>query len=317
VSVAERTRRRHPSGEQYAISSGDSRADITQVGATLRRLRLGGQDVLDGFDVDERATDGRGQVLAPWPNRITDGSYSFGDVDCVAPLTEPARHDAIHGLVRWLDWAPVQQDVDAITLGCTLHPQPGYEWQLDLQVRYAVAASGLTVTLEVVNVGDTAAPFGAGFHPYLAIAGLAVDSLELTVPGALLLEEAGGPDQPPTWTDVQATREDFRRPRLIGPTALDTAYGELARGPDGLARARLSAPGHRTTELWVDASFGYLMVYTADAVGRPERRRRAVAVEPMTCPPEAFRTGVDVIALEPGRSWAGSWGLLIVDDAGA
>ena len=51
------------------------------------------------------------------------------------------------------------------------------------------------------------------------------------------------------------------------------------------------------------------MVYTADQVTRPERRRTAVAIEPMTCPPDALRTGVDLIELRPGASWRGTWGL--------
>jgi aldose 1-epimerase len=44
-------------------------------------------------------------------------------------------------------------------------------------------------------------------------------------------------------------------------------------------------------------------------VGSHERRRKAVAVEPMTCPPDAFRTGVALIELDPGATWQGRWGL--------
>jgi aldose 1-epimerase len=301
-----------PSGEQYVISAGGWTAGITQVGGTLRRLTHDGHEVLDGFEVDERADDGRGQVLAPWPNRITDGSYTFDGVACQVPLNEPERHDAIHGLVRWLDWRVVSLESDSVALTCTLRPQPGYEWQLDLQVRYTLASSGLTVALDAVNAGASAAPFGAGFHPYLA-AGGSVDSHELTVPATRFLRAADRPDGPPTWAHVEGTLADFRRPRRIGDTRLDTAYGELVRGSDGLARARLSDAGReRTLELWVDASYGYLMVYTADSVGRPDRRRRAVAIEPMTCPPDAFRTGDDVVALGPGQSWTGEWGLGLV-----
>ena len=37
----------------------------------------------------------------------------------------------------------------------------------------------------------------------------------------------------------------------------------------------------------------------------------AIAIEPMTCPPNAFRTGTDVIRLEPGGSWRGRWGISV------
>ena len=56
------------------------------------------------------------------------------------------------------------------------------------------------------------------------------------------------------------------------------------------------------------------MVYTADQVERPERRRAAVAIEPMTCPPDALRTGSDLIELGPGESWRGVWGLRATEE---
>ena len=180
-----------PSGDQYAIAHGDSQAFITQVGATLRSYTVGGHDVVDGFDVDERATDGRGQVLAPWPNRLTDGHYQYGGRACQAPLNEVSRHDAIHGLVRWLDWTLVERDRATVTLACALRPQPGYEWHLDLQVTYALDDAGLTVTFQAVNAGREPAPFGVGFHPYLTLGTAAIDGLDLTVPAAGFLDPNG------------------------------------------------------------------------------------------------------------------------------
>ena len=59
-----------PSGHQHVITHGNMRAQIAQVGATLRALTVRGMDVIDGFGADERSIDGRGQVLAPWPNRL-------------------------------------------------------------------------------------------------------------------------------------------------------------------------------------------------------------------------------------------------------
>ncbi len=125
----------------------------------------------------------------------------------------------------------------------------------------------------------------------------------MTVPGTAHLDRAALTSQ---------TARDFRKSRRIGPTQLDTAFSDLTRGASGTAVARLEDPSNgRSAELWVDDTYRYLMVYTADQVGRPERRRQAVAVEPMTCPPEAFRTGTDLIELDPGRSWRGSWGLMV------
>ena len=298
-----------PSGEQHGIAHGDAEAVITQVGATLRRYSVGGQDVIDGFGADARATDGRGQVLAPWPNRLTDGRYQYRGRTCQAPLNEVSRHDAIHGLVRWVDWTLVDRDPAAVTLACAVRPQPGYEWHLHLRVTYALDESGLTVTLEAFNADRDPAPFGVGFHPYLTVGTPSIDGLDLTVPAAAFID----PDAPAGLSKPSAVAEtphDFRQPRRIGAVELDVAYSDLVFGRDSRASARLADPtGGRSVELWVDHAFRYLMVYTGDQVGEPGRRRTAVAVEPMTCPPDALRTGVDLIELEPGAQWLGSWGL--------
>jgi aldose 1-epimerase len=297
-----------PSGQQHRISHGDAEVVITEVGATLRSYTVSGVPVLDGFELTSRATDGRGQVLAPWPNRIADGRYRFGGRDVQCPLTEPSRRDAIHGLVRWSDWALLERTRSSVALACAVRPQPGYEWALRLQVLYSLDAAGLTVELAATNDGPERAPFGAGFHPYLRLGGHRVDDLALSVPAECRVLTDGG--EASVEEPVADTRWDFRRARRIGDVALDTAYGRLVRDRDGRAVAVLADPaGSASVRLWVDEAYRYLMVYTADDVHDPLRRRRAVAVEPMTCPPHAFRTGTDVVELDTGQSWRGRWGL--------
>jgi aldose 1-epimerase len=311
LTIVETTRQRHPSGHQYAIAHGNAQAHIAQVGATLRTYTVDGRDVLDGFGIDERATDGRGQILAPWPNRLTDGRYQYGGRDCQAPINETSRNTAIHGLVRWLDWSLVGHDPTSVTLSCAVRPQPGYEWQLDLEVTYALDHTGLTVTLRAVNVGAERAPLGVGFHPYLTLGTPSIDELELTLPATTYRDS--DLSAAPAMVPVTATPWNFTQPRRIGTTQLDTAFGGLIRHDDDRAITRIHDPdGGHAVELWVDGTYRYLMVYTADRVGQPERRRTAIAIEPMTCPPDALRTGTDLIELDAGGSWQGSWGLQLV-----
>lgn len=301
-------RRTPPSGEQYRITYGDAEADVTQVGAALRTFSVGGEPLLDGFDVGSRATDGRGQVLAPWPNRIAEGRYSYGGRGVQCPLNEPSRGDAIHGLVRWLDWDVVEHTGSAVALTCAVRPQPGYEWMLDLEVAYHLDEAGLTVTLAAVNTGAEAAPFGAGFHPYLRVGDHHVDDLFLEVPAECRVLTADG--RTTIEEPVAGSEWDLRSGRRLQSLALDTAYGWLDRRPDGRAIVVLSHPdGSSGVSLWADEAFPYLMVYTGDDVQDVSRRRRAVAVEPMSCPPQAFRTGTDVVHLAPGGAWRGQWGL--------
>jgi len=303
-----------PSGEQHRITHGDAEAHVTQVGATLRSYTVAGTHVLDGFDESSRATDGRGQVLAPWPNRIAGGRYDYGGHAIQAPLNEPARGNAIHGLVRWSDWTTVDKAESRVGLTCAVRPQPGYDWTLLLEVVYHLEATGLTVELAATNTGLERAPFGAGFHPYLRLGEHGIDDLRLCVPAEhrVITDDGSRSEEQP----VGGTEFDLRKPRRLGGLALDTAYGALDRDEDGRAVVSLAEPdGSREVRLWVDEAYRYLMVYTGDEVGDPGRRRQAVAVEPMSCPPQAFRTGTDFVELEPGETWRGRWGIVTNLDA--
>jgi aldose 1-epimerase len=294
-----------PTGEQFEIVHGVQRATVTEVGATLRGYTVGDRDVIDGFGARDAVGFARGQVLAPWPNRIDEGEYSFEGVACRAPWDEPARRNAIHGLVRWRPWQPLDRTAATVTMACTLNPSPAYRWWLRLEVTYALDASGLTVTTRATNRSDASAPFGLAFHPYLTLGG-ALDDATLTLAARTWLPS----DErllPTGREDVDGTDRDFRRGRAVGATQMDTAFTDLERDEEGVARVTLSSADRRVT-LWADNAFGWLMVYTADTI-EPERRRRSIAVEPMTCPPNAFVTGEDVIALAPGEPWAAVWGI--------
>ena len=78
---------------------------MVEVGGALRSYVASGHELLDGYGAQERCTAARGQSLIPWPNRLRDGRYSFDGEEHQLPLTEPAKHNAIHGLVRWANWS--------------------------------------------------------------------------------------------------------------------------------------------------------------------------------------------------------------------
>ena len=297
-----------PSGVQYDIGHGRHRVVVTEVGATMRSYTVDGTPVLDGFGVDDVCDSGRGQVLAPWPNRLGDGRYSYKGREAQAALDEPDRHNAIHGLVRWLPWRVVSRAQNVLSLGCTLHPQPGYLWRLALVVEYRLGRDGLIVSSSVTNLDATTAPFGLGFHPYLTLS-TPIDCMSLSIPARrrLVTDERG---LPTTSSSLAGSELDFTARRWIGPTVLDTAFTDLLRDPDGMARVELDdTAGGRGATLWMDERFGYVMVFTGDTLEPLSRRRTSVAVEPMTCPPDALRSGVDLVRLEPGASWSGRWGI--------
>jgi aldose 1-epimerase len=301
-----------PSGQQHVIGHGRAEVVVTEVGATLRSYTVGGAPVVDGFEVSEMCRDGRGQLLAPWPNRLGDGRYSFGGRQGRAAWDEPSRHNAIHGLVRYLPFQLRSRAQNTVTLGCRLLPQPGYPWSLTMEVEYHLGRNGLAVRIEATNIDDQPAPFGMGFHPYLTVGTASIDSARLQLrAGRYLRSDDRG--LPVGDAAVTGSEMDFRVSRPIGPTRLDTCFTELARDHDDLARVELHHPDDgRSVTLWMDRAFSYVMAYTGDSVTPPERRRRSLAVEPMTCPPDSLRSGTDLVTLAPQGTWSGSWGITTV-----
>ena len=282
-----------PSGEQVELSFGDHEVVVTEVGAGLRAYSAGGRDVLDGYAVDEFATSGRGQLLIPWPNRIRDGAYELDGRRHQLDLSEPALDNAIHGLVRWSSWSVSERSADRAVLEHVLRPRPGYPFTLELRVEYSLSADGLTAISTATNIGAETCPYGAGWHPYLSVRGDSVDEALLRVPAQTVLE-ADQRGIPVGSRPVEATELDFREPRPVGPTRLDHCFTDLDRGEDGRARVTIGE-----TTLWADESYPYLMIFTGD--GLPDVERRSLAVEPMTCAPNAFVSGAGPRPAGAGR----------------
>jgi aldose 1-epimerase len=301
-----------PTGRQIRLTHGDQELIVVEVGGGIRTYRRGDADVIDGYAQTEMSPGGRGQVLVPWPNRVGDGRYEWEGQPQQLAQSEPEHHNAIHGLARWSAWSVTDEQDDRATLSCRLYPQQGWLWVLDLSVTYTLSDAGLTVRTAATNqpAGAGPCPFGAGWHPYLAAFGGLVDDALLTVP-ATTVYTADDRGLPTGTTDLAGTNLDFRSPRPVGPLHLDHAFTGLSRRPDGRAVVELAAGdgSGRATRLWMDGTFTHVMVFSGDTLGDAGRRRRGLAVEPMTCPPDMLRSGIDRLVLEEGGSFAGEWGL--------
>jgi aldose 1-epimerase len=295
------------SGTEWTITADGHEAVVVEVGGALRAYRHQSTDLVDGYEPAELCPGSAGKVMAPWPNRVRDGRYTFDETPYQLPITEVARHTAIHGLVSWVRWSAAEVSASAVELEHELVPQPGYPWPLLLRTRWSVGADGLTVTHEATNPGATPAPFGLATHPYLLAPGGTVDDVVLEVPGQsrVLLD---GRLLPIGTARVAGTEFDFTAGRRIGAAVLDVAFGDVARGEDGRSVVTLRAPSGGGVTLWADEAFRWWQVFTGDTLG-PPRRRRSIAVEPMTCPPDALRSGRDVVVLPPGGTWRGRWGI--------
>lgn len=302
------------SGTQHALRAGDYEAVIASIGATVRSLAYRGRDLVVPFGADEVRPSYRGATLAPWPNRIVDGRYSFGGVERQVALTEPARAHALHGLASWLDFEAVDKGPDHVTLSAVIQPQTGYPWRVVVTTTFSLGPDGLTQTVTARNESDEAAPWGTGPHPYLVAGEGLVDEWTLELPATEVL--AVTPDRliPTDLVAVDADdpeRFDFRSPRGIGGVEIDHAYSGLLRDESGYATVRITAAGGSGVEMSWDGACPWVQIHTADKPD-PAQSRLGLAVEPMTCAPDAFNDAAysfdsGLITLEPGAESQASW----------
>ena len=300
-----------PSGEQLDLQAGDYRATVTSVGATLRRLVHRDRPLVRGYPADEPTPVYSGAVLAPWPNRIGDGRYRFAGREHQLPVNEPDRKTALHGLVATQPWRPERVSASEVVLHHTLAPRPGYPFDLELRMSYRLAEDGLTARLVAENTGADGAPYGCSIHPYLLAGDGRVDAWTLHVPASRYLDV--DPDRllPVAERPVDGTQFDFRTARSLAGIRMDHALTGIRFDPSGCASATVLDPDGRGVRITWDRACRWLQVHTAD---RPEPHldRSGLAVEPMTCPPDAFRTGHDLVQLRPGQTHTATWTIAAV-----
>jgi aldose 1-epimerase len=290
----------------WELRAGQYTAAVDAVGGTLRALRFAGRDLVVPFPAGAVRPLYRGTLCAPWPNRVVDGRYSFDGSAHQLALTEPERGHALHGLVGWLRWDAAEAAADRIVLRCAVVPQEGYPFALDLAVEYALSGEGLFATLTASNCGAAPAPYGCCPHPYLVAGPGRVDDWLLTLPVASRLEvdERLVPERLVPVADVDCLFEH----RPVGRAAIDHAFTGLERGPDGLARVSLVTDRGTGVEISWGSWAPWVQVHTADRP-EPELNRVGLAVEPMSCPPDAFNSGTDLVVLAPGGRHEATWAI--------
>jgi aldose 1-epimerase len=297
-----------PSGEQFQIRHGDQRATVVEVGGAIREYYAGERPVLDPFPLEAMADGARGHPLVPWPNRLADGAYSFDGERHETALTEPDKRNAIHGLLRWCAWRVGERDASRVEMVARINPQIGYPFMLDVSVRYELDAAGLTVTTTATNIGTRACPYGSGQHPYVSPGPGLVDDAILQFEAATRIDTDAERQLPAGRVPVAGTAHDFGEPRPIGDFQVDHPFTDLTRDGDGRAWARLRGTDGATVEVWLDERYDFLQIFTGDTLA-PERARRGLACEPMTCSPDAFNSGEGLVRLEPGETHTASWGV--------
>lgn len=283
-------------------------ARIASVGAALAGLEFRGRPLVRPFDTDRARPVYSGALLAPWPNRVVDGRYGWQGREHQLALTEPARGHALHGLAANTDFTVTAEDASSLRLAALLPAQEGYPFALELAVEFRLDQDGLRTLVTAANIGRDTAPLGWGSHSYLLAPGRPEDWV-LTLPAAAVQETRGERLLPGRLVPVEQFDHgalDFRAPRALGQTFIDHAYTRLQADSSGLFHASVTDAQGVGAQITWDEACRWVQVHTADRP-EPELDRTGLALEPMTCPPDAFNSHQDLIALEPGASHQASW----------
>ncbi len=298
-------------GEQHVLTLPGGRGPVTAVvaelAASLRHLRVGDVELVQDYARDALPSQASGIVLVPWPNRVRDGRWTLDGAVQQLDLTEPARGNASHGLLRNTGYRVTDRSDAAVTLSASVFPQHGYPFHLETSVRYELVEDGLVVRHGVRNAGDGVAPVGIGCHPFLRVGDTPMRQLTVTVAAERMLV-ADERSLPVGEVPTAGSDRDPRAGLPLAAAELDTTYTGLQQ-VDGRVRHRLTAPSGEAVELHADPAFAWAQVFTSSVYETDEGRVDAVAIEPMTCPPDALNSGAGLTWLEPDEQWLVDWGL--------
>lgn len=287
----------------FRLSCGDYEAKIRKSGAGLDSLTFKGRNLIEPFELNQPERY-RGDVLAPWPNRIRDGKYVFEGTKFQLELTEPSRSNALHGLVNRIPWSPEYLDTKKVKLSYELNKPQYYPATLNFQIQYEICVSGLLIELEVKNVGKISGPLGVSIHPYLiADSDSRVDEWVLKMPSSRYFRVD---EQRLLPLEIATTPSnlDFRNFQKIGNSFIDHAFEIDAAIAD--QEIRVLAPSGNGVGMSYSKNLTWIQIHTADRDGGVDSRR-CLAVEPMSCPPDAFNSGLNLVKIAPNQLEKWSW----------
>jgi aldose 1-epimerase len=287
-----------------------SSAIIARVGAALVSWTTNGTQLVEPGHLEAVGPYCEGIVMAPWPNRLEDGKWSYKGETLEFPLNIQSQQNANHGLLIDFPYDVVEQTESSITLGALIHARTAYPFNVFTTVKYELSATGIKVTHTAENLSEEAAPYAVGGHPYFQIAGVQTADLILRSDAATVLDV--NERQIPVGKSATAgTRFDMREGVRVGDNFYDHGFTDLPRDENGLAHTYLTAPDGRGFDVWQDAEFKHVVIFTPDFYWDESRdaKRFAAAIEPQTAGANAFKTGEDLKWLNKGEKYSASWGV--------
>ena len=289
----------------FSNSSGDAFEVTPQYGACLLDLRFGGMSVLDGYKTPEDLIANKWSkniILAPFPNRLANGTYTHLDKTYQFPLNNAATNNAIHGFCKDVPMTVIATWHNENEGGLTCRWQDegthqAYPFRFTLEVTMILRGGAFEMKMGFKNDDTEVIPVGMGWHPYFIMSNKSNEtSLQMPYCQRIIIDEK----MLPTGKISRFTR--FQTLKKIKKIVLDNGFKLSPRGK--IAETILQSERGKLT-FWQEKGAGkwnFLQVFTPP-------HRKSIAIEPMTCNIDAFNNNDGLTWLEPTELLEGRFGV--------
>lgn len=289
---------------------------IPQLGGIINRFCREQSEFINGYTSGVDASrnslrEYKSAKLMPCPNRTKNGHYEFGGNQYQMPCNFGNTPHQIHGFMANKPFQVIgqggnSQEGSFLTLQYDYTgDHEGFPFPFRIEITYTMHLdNGFTSETFIQNTGNQEMPLGDGWHPYFQINGIEIDQLELQLPNCQKLHV--DKEMIPTGR-VEAYKDFSSRTRLAN-THFDDCF--LLEKQE-IAKTILYDPAKGLgLEVWQDSSdtqYSYLQLFTPDD-------RKSIAIEPMSCPPNALNSKIGLNILRPQESWVSKWGATVLSN---
>lgn len=263
------------------------------LGASLQKLSSDGVDIIDGITNNEDGLNTynnnyNSSFLFPFPSRIPEGKYVFNNQEYVLECNEVALNNALHGHIYNKNFTIKHTETTKNSIAITFSylddgSTKGFPFPYQIEIKYTFSQDKLNIEFNVYNKGETAFPFGIGWHPYFKTKNLSESILDFEAENQYLLNDKMIPER-----EIPLK---YNTPLRINNTFLDDCF-----------ITKKSNASFKTNEYTIDLDFSskspnsFLQVYTP-------KKRESIAIEPMTCSGNCFNNKNGLLVLEPNNKF--------------
>lgn len=240
----------------------------------------------------------RSAKLFPFSNRLENGRYSYQSNNYTLPSNFPWSEHAVHGLLYNQPFDIINSHATEQSASITLrysthHLHSGYPFAFQIDITYRIDLQCvLSCTTKITNLDNRPLPFGDACHPYFSL-GCKLEKTTLTMPSCQKLQQIDGL---PNGHSHLFT--DFAQPCSLAERPLDDCFEFETIYPIQLSFERMDKVAKLT--FTQDASYRFIQLYTPSS-------ESSLAIEPMTCPANAFNNQIGLLFLTPGESSTFHW----------